>query len=300
MTVLGEVAVGPTPDDLIVVNVPVATMNKFIMYKSSWTIGFDYLTTGGTQPLPYVGLAFSNLLAKITALSTAYTMTTSAPYTVDDNPDYTDGVGSTFGRLVQSVKNIFDNGNFTLSGSTTLSAIPVEAIKSITTTGLVITALTSIFLDIETPQVPTTYTPALQDMFEQAVAYNRIGITGTAVSSGDIPAAFNMVKNTTTPNDWVVHSVQFQESDSIVLYVKYTIGKIRRYGIDPTVAAGLDPTFSLAPVLTLTFAGRTFDIPIGSKDPNNLGADQDTEGDSSTITRLYGIKLVATSAASHF
>jgi hypothetical protein len=292
VTVLGEVVGGIPIDELITVNVPIATMNKLIMYKSSWPIGFDPLTATGNnvQPSPNVGLALAKILgSKIVSLTEKYTLTSSPSGTNDDA-----------GRLAQSVKYYFDNNTFTLGNSSTLSSIPEEAIKSINVTALTITALDTVLVDIETRVGDTIYTPALKDLFEQAVAYNRVGITGTTINSNDIPTSFVNVKHNSV-NDWPVYGVTFQESDTMMLFVKYTIGKVRRYGIDPTVVNGLDPAFTVSPVLTLTFGGRTFDIPIGSRDPNNLGPDDDTEGgDSATIVKTYGIKLVATNASSVF
>ena len=262
------------------------------MYKSAWAVDFDPLLAAGTnvQPSPHVGLALAAMLSsKINTLTQKYTSINSPAGFTDDA-----------GRLVQSVKYYFDNNTFTLGTSSILSSIPEEAIKSINVTSLTVTALNSILLNIETADGDTIYTPALKNLFEQAVAYNRVGYVGTTINSSDVPATFVNVKQNSV-NDLPVYGVTFQESDTLLLYVKYTIGKIRRYGIDPTVVAGLDPAFSVAPVLTLSFGGRTFDIPIGSRAPGNTGPDQDTEnGDSSVILRTYGIKLVATNASSVF
>jgi hypothetical protein len=226
--------------------------------------------------------------SKINTLTQKYTLINSPSSSTDDA-----------NRPIQSIKYYFDNNTFTLGTSSILSSIPEEAIKSVNVTTLAITALNSILVDIETAEGELLYTPALKDLFEQAVAFNRVELVGTTINPSDVPSSYVNVKQNSA-NDWPVYGVTFQELDTLLLYVKYTIGKIRRYGIDPTVVAGLDPAFSVAPVLTLTFGGRTFDIPIGSKDPNNTGPDQDTEGDSALIVRTYGIKLVTTNNPSVF
>jgi hypothetical protein len=108
----------------------------------------------------------------------------------------------------------------------------------------------------------------IQNLFEQAVAFQRVNDVKTEPVS-----SLSGLASTTGP--WTsastIYSVSLVEGDTMSLYIQYKMGQVREYGIDPTVVAGLGPKFTSAPVYQLTFAGRTFNIPIGTRDTNPSG-----------------------------
>lgn len=158
-------------------------------------------------------------------------------------------------------------GVYTYSAGSVLNSIPVEAIRDVTRgTSRNLPKLggaTGIFGNLDSTN--GKYADPLRNLFEQAVAFGRADDT-IPVSLSAVPAGFGY------PGAWqtgrVIYGVDFQVNDTLSLYIKYSIGERRVYGIDPTVMTNL-PGFTNGPVYELTYNGKTFNIPVGAKDTNS-------------------------------
>jgi hypothetical protein len=199
------------------------------------------------------------------------------------------------------------------SSESLLNFIPVEAIRSITQKGISIDRVSDIIQDVDTT-MPVFVNP-LRNLFEQSVAYGRANDT-IEVDLADIPSAIvNRIAPNGTPinTPWTlashIYGISFADNDTLTFYIKYSLGSARRYGIDPTVVAGLGPQWQNAPSIKLTFQGRSFDIPIGITDPQSglirdggtgIGSDQDSEFADSNVDYTLGIQLIASPNKSNF
>jgi hypothetical protein len=201
----------------------------------------------------------------------------------------------------------------TYSSESLLNFIPAESIRSITQKGISIDRVSDIIQDVDTT-MPVFVNP-LRNLFEQSVAYGRANDT-IEVDLADIPSA---IVNRIGPNGnpintpWTlashIYGISFADNDTLTFYIKYSLGSARRYGVDPTVVAGLGPQWQNAPSIKLTFQGRSFDIPIGITDPQSgllrdggtgIGSDQDSEFAASNVDYTLGIQLIASPNKSNF
>lgn len=215
---------------------------------------------------------------------------------------FLDDAGVTCAQMGMIITQQPSGGQYTYSSNSLLNKLPIEAVKSIKLSGRQVqpfNGVNGIFKDIDTTM--NTYRPPLQNLFEQAVAYQRVtdSQTKTVSSSSGLGTTAGPWLNNST-----IYGVDFYENDTLSLFIKYEFGQIRQYGIDPTVVSGLGPQFTSAPVYQLTFAGKTFNIPIGQRDinssvyPNNYNMDQFLTDEKSLTTNnstlTVEIRLVAT------
>ena len=219
---------------------------------------------------------------------------------------FADDSGTTGPQIVQYMTDHNISGvGATYSSQSLLNFIPVEAIRSITQNGFSIDKISNVVQDVDT--MVDKYVPALQNLFEQSVAYGRVD-DSIILPLSNVPSALSGITN----NPWSVASkiygVDFVTGDSLTFYIKYLVGAARRYGIDPTVVSGLTGGWQNLPSLTLTFNGVSFDIPIGISDPasgltgggSTGGSDRDIEFSNSSSYYTLAVQLVASSFQSAF
>jgi hypothetical protein len=219
---------------------------------------------------------------------------------------FTDDVGLTGVQLKLYMDNSgIPNIGATYSSQSLLNVIPVEAIRSITQKGVEIDKISDIVQNVDTTQ--TNYVDPLRNLFEQSVAYERV-TDSTIHTLSVVPTELIDDGNPWSTAD-KIYGVDFVDGDSLTFYIKYSLGSARRYGIDPSVVAGLGPQWRNAPSIKLTFQGKSFDIPIGLTDPNSglvrdggTGAtsDQDTEFSNSNIEYTLAVQLLASPNKSNF
>jgi hypothetical protein len=200
----------------------------------------------------------------------------------------------------------------TFSSQSLLNFIPVEAIRSITQSGFHIDRISDLVTDIDTT-IPK-YVDPLRNLFEQSVAYSRVTDSNIYPVS-IVPSSLKVRSSpdgTTLATPWTtaakIYGVDFNNGDSLTFYIRYAMGGVRRYGIDPTVVGGLDPIWQNAPSITLTFNGKKFDIPIGSSSAysgltgggTTGGSDADTELSSDGKLRTVAVQLLASPNKSNF
>ena len=192
----------------------------------------------------------------------------------------------------------------TFSSQSLLNFIPVEAIRSITQLGFRIDKVSDVVSNIDTT-IPKFVDP-LRNLFEQSVAYSRV------TDSNIYPVSIVPSGLTGPTSPWTtaakIYGVDFNDGDSLTFYIRYAMGAVRRYGIDPTIVGGLDPIWQNATSLKLSFNGKSFDIPIGSSSPysgltgggTTGGSDADTEISSGGQLRTLAIQLLASPNKSNF
>jgi hypothetical protein len=244
-------------------------------------------------------------------------------FTSSNGTQFKDDAGVT----ITSIFSIWNGMTFGTPGSTAkslLSIIPSEAISSITNTGLTITALKNILVDIDTLTDPNgAYIPALSNIFAETAAYGRANsknlITINQVDNGGVPvygfsapagpngqtggfAPSDTIASTWGGNGTNVYGVDFQPGDSLTLYVTYTFTKGRIYTLDPHVVTDLQTNygFKVGNVASLTIGGVRIKLqklnPDGSVDLSDPDLARDPG--SGNQTRVFGIKLVASEDSS--
>jgi len=225
---------------------------------------------------------------------------------------FSDDIGVSGPQILKFMEdNNISGAGATFSSQSLLNFIPVEAIRSITQTGFQVDQLsntsksTGVIQDIDTT-MPLFVAP-LQNLFEQSVAYGRVDNT-IVIPVSNVPPTLN----TAVGSPWKVAShiygVDFVDGDSLTFYIKYVVGAARRYGIDPSVVGGLGSEWTHLPALTLTFNGKSFDIPIGRTDPSSGlygsgttgGTDHDTELSNNSVLYTLAVQLLASSNVSNF
>ena len=192
----------------------------------------------------------------------------------------------------------------TFSSQSLLNFIPVEAIRSITQSGLQIDKVSNVVRNVDTTM--PIYVDPLRNLFEQSVAYSRV------TDSNIYPVSIVPSGLTGSNSPWTtaakIYGVDFNDGDSLTFYIRYAMGAVRRYGIDPTLVGGLDPIWQNAPSITLTFNGKSFDIPIGSSSTysgltgggTTGGSDADTELSTGGQLRTLAVQLLASPNKSNF
>ena len=337
--VLGEVDKPITTDYEININVPADDMSRMLIYQSAWNIidqvtgltlsgflgGGNYGQTGialmdpisGEQVTPesgttyYYGPHVGFLLGSVLNNIQYYdgTQYTSKPR-LQNLDKILGNTGSTGGaqdfpddlvnHLVSPIGKIYSQQSFAAGNNRSiLSIIPTEAISSITSSGLTLTQLSNLFVDIDTKTAGITagYIPALHNIFSEAVAFGKVDNTvpiavsdfgffstasGVTISNNNMAAAWN----TGLPT----YGVNFEPGDKVTLYVKYKMTKQRKFQVSPWVTNGLDPTiFSLGQVLSINIGGNSVSLP--------LGPDAWTIEESDPAYATYSINLISTSRA---
>lgn len=337
----GEVNTAITADYSATLNVPASDMSRMFIYQSAWNVVDPatgqalqgYLGSGTGQPGvtlldpvtgvqvttngssdyygPHVALLLGSVLDNIQLSTGSNTYVTKARLTNLDNK--LSGVTSTAdfshdgSGTIKPIAGVYALQTFAgASGSTipsVLSLIPTESISSITTAGLSITTLKSLLVDIDTKTAAAgaTYVPALHNLFEEAVSYNKVDDSvPISVSGSGFSAFYNgsgiTGGDSTIANSWNngrnTFGVTFAPNDTIVLYFQYAMSKGRKYQIDPYVTQGLDPTiFQVGQLLSLTIKGTNITIPLGVPGSANSWY---TESNSEVIYKTLSLTLKAT------
>jgi hypothetical protein len=218
---------------------------------------------------------------------------------------FTDDAGVTGPQISKYMdENNITGAGATFSSQSLLNFIPVEAIRSIRQAGLQIDKVSDIVRNVDTTM--PIYVDPLRNLFEQSVAYSRV------TDSNIYPLSIVPPGLTGPTSPWTtaakIYGVDFNNGDSLTFYIRYAMGAVRRYGIDPTVVGGLDPIWQNAPAITLTFNGKTFDIPIGSSSAysgltgggTTGGSDADTELSTGGQLRTLAVQLLASPNKSNF
>ena len=280
--------------------------------------GIYYGPTGLSGP--NVALLLGSVLTNVNMRDGGITMT---PYNVLENLDerFTTINGTSFqDDSNKNIQSIFATwSGMTFGGSTApslLTLIPAETISSISNSGLSITTLQSLLTDIDTITTPTgRYVPALSNLFAEAAAYGRADgadiITISQVGTGGTTFAFfgpsGPSGHTGPPGgsssiayQWNetginTYGVNFQDGDSVTLYITYNFSRGRVFTLDPHVVTDLQTGygFSVGNVASLVIGGKTIKLqqlnPDGSVNLNEATPDSA----AGTNTRVYGIKLIA-------
>jgi len=218
---------------------------------------------------------------------------------------FIDDAGVTGPQIVKYMADNNINGDgATFSSQSLLNFIPVEAIRSITQTGMRIDKISDVIANVDT--TINKYVDPLTNLFEQSVAYQRV--TNSNIYPVSIIPSELLDSDSPWTNAAKIYGVDFNNGDSLTFYVRYTMGAVRRYGIDPTFVSGLGPEWQNAPSIKLTFNGKSFDIPIGSSSLNSGltgggttgGTDADTELSLGGQFYTLAIQLLASPDKSNF
>ena len=299
ITVLGEGAQAVTVDETIVMNVPMSDMRKLLVFESNWaeyvlgSTGFS-ATDDGSQPAPKVqlqldhiiGTALNNLSCALTGAGPGYQ--TAEKKIADDSASSRNSLPHYFTA---------NSADFLFSGVAggALMSIPQEAIKSIDNKGIVGSLLKDVFSHHSTDEADA-YTPALLNLFEQAVAASKVtvGTTGeTGPNADNAPLALVEADVTGAAVGWTnvadsrpAFGVHFQPDDTLSMYVRYSMVKERTYKVDADITAGAftGVSGSTGSTLALSYGGVTFSVAADGSET------------SDPITKVYEIKLKCTDA----
>lgn len=219
---------------------------------------------------------------------------------------FSDDSGTSGPQILQFMKdNNITGVGATYSSQSLLNFIPAEAIRSIKQQGFSIDKISNVVNDVDTTM--DLFVPSLRNLFEQSVGYGRVDDT-ISVSLSNVPSSLSGVTGDPWSTASHIYGVDFVNGDSLTFYVRYAVGAVRRYGIDPSVVAGLGSGWQNLPALTLTFNGKTFDIPIGASDPASGltggggvgGSDADTELANGSMMHTIAVQLIASPGPSNF
>jgi hypothetical protein len=260
ITVYGESAEALSPDHTVVVNVPLADLKGLVTFSVGNTGTAIVDEEGEIRQYPNIALDPSAvLIAREAGLRAALTSKPRVGTFGDDAPANVPTLSAELYALGYT-------------GSILDTSIPVEAIKEQQPLGVMIDNLDNIITSItveggETPQVGSDVKKqALASLFEVAVAQGRV-----------------------TKEDESPH-LDLVLGDSITLYIRYDLEQTRRYRADPSVE--LHSNAAGAGTVSLTFAGKTFDITFNNEDNDAK--------ESATGSVLYAFKFVASATSSVF
>jgi hypothetical protein len=264
----------------------------------------EQVTTAGTTAWygPHVALLLGSVLDNV-QLYNAGTTSYSSKTRLTKLDSFLSTTGATAGTAtfpddggnpIAPVGKVYGGKTFAGSTAGVLSYLPSEAIASVINTGFEITQLKSILVDIDTLTGSTaSYVPALHNIFEQAVAYNKVDDSiPIAVSNSGFSSSINGGVTGGNPaiaqawnNGLNIYGVNFNPGDTATLYVKYEMTKTRQFQVSPWVTIGLDPTiFSVGQVLSINVGGSSITLPLN---------DWHTERtDAQYVT--YALNLIAT------
>ena len=330
--ILGELSAPLSTDGDVTVYVPVDDMSRMFIYQSAWNIldqvtgstlqGYlgtgtgvtgltlidpitgEQVTTNGSTGYygPNVALLLSSVLRAIQYDSGSAIVPKDRLLGLDgklSNAGATATFIDDFPRAVTPVSVLYNQQTFGGASGSVLTNIPSESISTITNSGLVVSQLVNLFADIDTVSAPAgaTHVPALHNLFEQAVSYQKAtdavpisvssgGFYGNGATAGGNPALL-----TAWNNGLNTFGVSFLPGDTVTLYVKYRMTKARRFQVDPWVTQGIDPTvFAIGQVVSITIAGTNVVIPVPGISGN---ADWYEEGSGTPVYKTYGIILRA-------
>ena len=240
LTLIGQTNDPLTPDQVIVVNVPVAEMKNALIYDSLWEAPQDGATVPGEQPYPHV--TFNPKLLADSAVADADSLTAEGRFlTVDAEPSvaaptFADDRGD---DSLWTLQSYFMNSAFTFGSSSVIGQVPAESVKKVEAGKLVVDVLSGdglpsgdLFENGE-PILADTYTYTgsgdenfVLELFKQAVAAGKIK-AATASATGGAPTS------TAEAADVAGFSkVDFKVNDSITIYVTYNMTKKKKVKLD--------------------------------------------------------------------
>lgn len=331
--ILGELSAPITTDGDVTVYVPINDMSRMFIYQSAWNIVDEvtgstlqgYLGTGSgltgltlIDPLtgeqtttsgstlyygPNVALLLSSVLRDIQYDSGGGIVPKDRLLGVDNklsNAGATASFTDDFPRSVIPVSSLYNQQVFGGATGSVLANIPSESIATITNSGLAISQLVNLLGDIDTVSAVggATYVPALHNLFEQAVSYQKatdavpISVSASGFYANGVTITSNPALLSAWNNGLNTFGVSFLPGDTVTLYVKYRMSKARRFQVDPWVTQGIDPSvFNVGQVVSITIAGTNVVIPV----PGIAGqADWYEEPAGAPVYKTYGIVLRAT------
>jgi hypothetical protein len=301
ITVLGEGAQAVAVDETIVMNVPLSQMRKLVVFESNWaeyvlgSTGFS-ATDDGTQPAPKVQLQLDHIIGTaLNNLSCALTGAGPGYQTADKK------ISDDTATPRNSLPHYFtaNSADFLFAGVAggALMSIPQEAIKSIDNKGITGSLLSDVFSHHSTEDADAaTYTPALLNLFEQAVAASKVtvGTTGETGPNANNTGLSDAADLTGAALNWAdiadskpAYGVHFQVEDTLSMYVRYSMVKERTYKVDSDITSGAftGVSGSTGSELILSYGGVTFSVAAD-------GAEA-----SDPVTKIYEIKLKCTEEA---
>jgi hypothetical protein len=331
--VLGELSAPIATDGNVTVYVPTADMSRMFIYQSAWNIldqvtgstlqgylgtgtgvtgltlidpitGQQTTTSGSTLYYgPHVALLLSSVLRAVQYDTGSAIVPKDRLLGLDGKLSSAGATASftdDFPRSVTPVSVLYNQQTFGGASGSVLTNIPSESIATVTNSGLAVSQLINLLADIDTVSATAgaTYVPALHNLFEQAVSYQKAtdsvpisvsasGFYGNGVTIGSDPSLL-----TAWNNGLNTFGVSFLPGDTLTLYVKYRMTKARRFQVDPWVTQGIDPgVFAIGQVVSITIAGTNVVIPV----PGISGqADWYEEPAGTPVFKTYAIILRAT------
>jgi hypothetical protein len=253
LTLIGQTNDPLTPDQVIVVNVPVAEMKNALIYDSLWEAPQDGATVPGEQPYPHV--TFNPKLLADSAVADADSLTAEGRFlTVEAEPSvaaptFADDRGD---DSLWTLQSYFMNSAFSFGSSSVIGQVPAESVKKVEAGKLVVDVLSGdglpsgdLFEQSDAPILADEYTYTgsgdenfVLELFKQAVAAGKIK-AATASSTGGAPTS------TAEPADAAGFSkVDFKVNDSITIYVTYNMTKKKKVKLD-TADTGADAKFTI-------------------------------------------------------
>jgi hypothetical protein len=331
--ILGELSAPIATDGDVTVYVPVDDMSRMFIYQSAWNIldevtgstlqgylgtgtgvtgltlidpitGEQTTTSGSTAYYgPNVALLLSSVLRAIQYDTGSAIVPKDRLLGLDgklSNAGATASFTDDFPKSVTPISVLYNQQSFAGASGSVLTNIPSESIATITNSGLAVSQLVDLFTDIDTVSAAAgaTYVPALHNLFEQAVSYQKatdavpISVSSSGFYANGATAGGNPALLTAWNNGLNTFGVSFLPGDTVTLYVKYAMTKARRFQVDPWVTQGIDPTvFAIGQVVSITIAGTNVVIPV----PGIAGqADWYEEPAGSPVFKTYAVILRAT------
>lgn len=240
LTLIGQTNDPLTPDQVIVVEVPLADMKNALIYDSLWEAPQDGATVPGEQPYPHV--TFNPKLLADSAVADADSLTAEGRFlTVDAEPSvaaptFADDGGD---NSLWTLQAYFMNSAFAFGSSSVIGQVPAESVKKVEAGKLVVDVLSGDGLpsgdlfENGDPILADTYTYTgsgdenfVLELFKQAVAAGKIK-AATASATGGAPTS------TAEAADVAGFSkVDFKVNDSITIYVTYNMTKKKKVKLD--------------------------------------------------------------------
>jgi len=268
LTLIGQSDTQPlTPDEVIVVKVPVSALGDSLVYKKTWAGPVATTTTGveGTDAVNGSQQSYPFAVFRPKVLVDAASNTNSSTALgrfLKLDPDakaqylFTDDSGD---NSLWTLQSYFANEPFTYSdaNAATLSQIPAESVKSVVMTAisakpLVTSAKATLgasnFSALQSAVVPNfiksttanATSPAQNDyaldLFQQADAAGKVAYWYNYTDSNGVHGGSSARPITSgigiegSPSDY--SQVMFEEGDSITLYVTYNMTKTKSFKLD--------------------------------------------------------------------
>ena len=269
LTVIGQTQNPLTPDQVIVVKVPLADFKEALVYKSNWVAPQDGSTVPGEQPYP--DLIFNPIKLADAGLRDAQSLsaegrfllveaepTLAAPVFVDDGGD----------SSLWTLQAYFMNSEFEFGANSLISSIPVESVKNVEVGSLTVDVLSGTGHPTELFEkggnvLSATYewtTGAdehfVLDLFKQAEAAGKVK-EATPNASGP------PTSTATASNDHAGYSqLEFVANDSVTIYVTYNMVKSREVKLDDAVGGGV-------PKFVITIGGVATEFTGANKSENS-------------------------------